>query len=252
MNQLQIFNHQMFGDVRFIEIDNKPHAVGNDVAKALGYSRPHEAISTHCKGAVSCRILTNGGEQTVKVIPEGDIYRLIVKAADQNKNSEIRKKAEEFEKWIFDVVLPTIRKTGGYVSNDDLFIQTYLPFADDQTKILFRGVLETVRKQNEQIASMKPKAEAHDRFISGENYQSMNVVAKALGTGRNRLFEFLRKEKILMSNNVPYQEYIDRGYFVVKERPIKMGDQIINKPQTYVTAKGVSFIDSILNRQKGA
>lgn len=249
MNQLQIFNHPMFGDVRFVEINNNPHAVGNDVAKALGYSRPHEAISNHCKGAVTYRILTNGGEQTVKVIPEGDIYRLIVKAADQSKNPEIRQKAEEFEKWIFEVVLPTIRKTGGYVANDDLFIQTYLPFADDQTKTMFRGVLEIVRKQNEQIAMMKPKAEAHDKFISGENYQSMAVVAKALGTGRNRLYDFLRKQKILMSNNVPYQEYIDRGYFVVKEKSIQMGEQVINKPQTYVTAKGVDFIFRLLQEQ---
>ena len=121
MNQLQTFNHPMFGDVRFVEINNNTHAVGNDVAKVLGYSRPHEAISNHCKWAVTYRILTNGGEQTVKVIPEADIYRLIVKAADQSKNQEIRRKAEEFEKWIVEVVLPTIRKTGGYVANADYF-----------------------------------------------------------------------------------------------------------------------------------
>ncbi|KHF30116.1 hypothetical protein LR68_01243 [Anoxybacillus sp. BCO1] len=50
MNQLQVFNHEMFGEIRFVEINNNPYAVGNDVAKALGYMRPHEAISTHCKG----------------------------------------------------------------------------------------------------------------------------------------------------------------------------------------------------------
>lgn len=142
MSQLQIFNHPMFGDVRFVEINNNPHAVGNDVAKALGYVRPHEAISNHCKGAVTYRILTNGGEQTVKVIPEADIYRLIVKAADQSKNQEIRRKADEFEKWIFEVVLPTIRKTGGYVANDDLFIQTYLrDFFDMRIEDIFHPIV---------------------------------------------------------------------------------------------------------------
>jgi prophage antirepressor-like protein len=249
MSNIQIFSHEIFGKIRFVEFEGKPYAVGNDVARSLGYSRPHEAIAAHCKGAVSYRILTNGGEQETKIIPEGDIYRLIVKAADQSKSSEIRKKAEEFERWVFDVVLPTIRKTGGYVANDDLFIQTYLPFADDQTKMLFKGVLETVRKQNEQIAAMKPKAEAHDRFISGENLQTMSQVAKALGTGRNRLFKFLREQKILMSNNMPYQQYIDRGYFEVKETPKELGGRQINFTQTYVTAKGVDFIFRLLQEQ---
>jgi prophage antirepressor-like protein len=249
MSNIQIFSHEIFGKIRFVEFEGKPYAVGNDVARSLGYSRPHEAIAAHCKGAVSYRILTNGGEQETKIIPEGDIYRLIVKAADQSKNAEIRKKAEEFERWVFDVVLPTIRKTGGYVANDDLFIQTYLPFADDQTKMLFKGVLETVRKQNEQIAAMKPKAEAHDRFISGENLQTMSQVAKALGTGRNRLFKFLREQKILMSNNMPYQQYIDRGYFEVKETPKELGGRQINFTQTYVTAKGVDFIFRLLQEQ---
>jgi prophage antirepressor-like protein len=249
MSNIQIFSHEIFGKIRFVEFEGKPYAVGNDVARSLGYSRPHEAIAAHCKGAVSYRILTNGGEQETKIIPEGDIYRLIVKAADQSKSSEIRKKAEEFERWVFDVVLPTIRKTGGYVANDDLFIQTYLPFADDQTKMLFKGVLETVRKQNEQIAAMKPKAEAHDRFISGENLQTMSQVAKALGTGRNRLFKFLREQKILMSNNMPYQQYIDRGYFEVKETPKELGGRQINFTQTYVTAKGVGFIFRLLQEQ---
>jgi prophage antirepressor-like protein len=249
MSNIQIFSHEIFGKIRFVEFEGKPYAVGNDVARSLGYSRPHEAITAHCKGAVSYRILTNGGEQETKIIPEGDIYRLIVKAADQSKSSEIRKKAEEFERWVFDVVLPTIRKTGGYVANDDLFIQTYLPFADDQTKMLFKGVLETVRKQNEQIAAMKPKAEAHDRFISGENLQTMSQVAKALGTGRNRLFKFLREQKILMSNNMPYQQYIDRGYFEVKETPKELGGRQINFTQTYVTAKGVDFIFRLLQEQ---
>ena len=249
MSNIQIFSHEMFGEIRFVEYKGKPYAVARDVAITLGYSNPNDAITRHCKGVVKFDTLTNGGIQTLNIIPEGDIYRLIVKAADQSKNTEIRKKAEEFERWVFDVVLPTIRKTGGYVANDDLFIQTYLPFADDQTKMLFKGVLETVRKQNEQIAAMKPKAEAHDRFISGENLQTMAQVAKALGTGRNRLFKFLREQKILMSNNMPYQQYIDRGYFEVKETPKELGGRQINFTQTYVTAKGVDFIFRLLQEK---
>lgn len=98
----------------------------------------------------------------------------------------------------------------------------------------------------EQNQKLLPKAEQYDRFISGENYQDMNTVAKALGTGRNRLFRFLRERKILMQNNTPYQEYINFGYFVVKEKPIQMGDQVINKTQTFVTAKGVDWLSRLL------
>jgi prophage antirepressor-like protein len=243
MSNIQVFNHEMFGELQVLVENGNVYFPATEVAKTLGYSNPSDAIIKHCKkeGVAFREVLTSGGKQQKKFISEGNLYRLIARS----KLPE----AEKFESWVFDEVLPTIRKTGGYVSNDDLFIQTYLPFADEQTKTLFKGVLETVRKQNEQIAMMKPKAEAHDKFISGENYQSMAVVAKALGTGRNRLYDFLRKQKILMSNNVPYQEYIDRGYFVVKEKSIQMGEQVINKPQTYVTAKGVDFIFRLLQEK---
>lgn len=125
MKKPQVFNHPLFGEIRMVELEGKPYFVGNDVAKALEYARPHEAVTAHCKGAVTYRILTNGGEQEAKVIPEGDVYRLIYKAADQSRNPEIKAKAEQFESWVFDEVLPAIRKTGGYVANEDLFISTY-------------------------------------------------------------------------------------------------------------------------------
>lgn len=99
------------------------------------------------------------------------------------------------------------------------------------------------------IMSLLPKAEQFDKFISGENYQDMNTTAKVLGWGRNMLFAELRQRKILMSDNRPYQRYIDVGYFVVKEKPIQMGRQVINKPQTYVTAKGVSWLEKLLSKE---
>ena len=77
MNELQIFNSPEFGDIRTVEIDGKPYFVANDVAKSLGYKRPADAVTAHCKGSVKHRYLTEGGEQEVKVIPEGDVYRLI-------------------------------------------------------------------------------------------------------------------------------------------------------------------------------
>ena len=111
MNELKIFKNEEFGQVRMIFIDGKEYFVANDVAKALGYSEPKNAISRHCKGALKQSYLTNGGEQEVKVIPEGDVYRLIIRSK--------LPKAEEFERWVFDEVLPTIRKQGYYTADNN-------------------------------------------------------------------------------------------------------------------------------------
>lgn len=97
------------------------------------------------------------------------------------------------------------------------------------------------------IEEQKPKVMKFETFISANNYQKMNDVAKSLGYGRNKLFSFLRKHKVLMHDNVPYQKYIKSGYFRVKETPVQRGEFTFNKTQTYVTSKGVTFIDDLLN-----
>ena len=102
------------------------------------------------------RKLNNRGEN---FLTESGVYKLIFKSH--------KEEAEKFQDWVTDEVLPTIRKTGGYVNNDELFINTYLPFADDTTKSLFKGTLETVRKQNEVIAEQKKTIEHKEDVIIG-------------------------------------------------------------------------------------
>ena len=102
------------------------------------------------------RKLNNAGEN---FLTESGVYKLIFKSH--------KKEAEKFQDWVTDEVLPTIRKTGGYVNNDELFINTYLPFADDTNKSLFKGTLETVRKQNEVIAEQKKTIEHKEDVIIG-------------------------------------------------------------------------------------
>jgi prophage antirepressor-like protein len=111
---IQIFKNSRFGEVRVTDIDGKTCFAGNDVAKALGYKNPGEAINDHCKGIAKRYILTNGGKQEMNVIPEGDIYRLAAK-------SELPG-AEEFESWIFDEVLPSINRTGAYIARKPLSV----------------------------------------------------------------------------------------------------------------------------------
>lgn len=157
MNNIQIFKNEQFGEVRWTKINNKDYVVAIDIAKALGYKNPNDAITRHCKGYVKHAVPTNSGTQQMNVIPEGDIYRLAAK-------SELPG-ADEFEKWIFDDVLPTIRKTGGYVSNEDMFINTYLPYVDEQTKALFKTNLSMIRKQNEIIALKEKEIEHKEEVI---------------------------------------------------------------------------------------
>lgn len=106
MNELQIFNSGEFGEIRTIEIDGKPYFVGTDVAKALGYNNPRDAVSRHCKGVVKHDTPTSSGIQSMSYINEGDLYRLIMKSKLPS--------AEKFESRVMDEVLPTIRKTGSY------------------------------------------------------------------------------------------------------------------------------------------
>ena len=120
MKELDIFRNEEFGELRTIEIDGKPYFVASDIAKALGYRRPNDAVSTHCRYTVKHSIphpQSKTKTMSVNVIPEGDMYRLIT-------NSELPS-ADKFESWVFDEVLPSIRKTGGYINNVYLMVNTY-------------------------------------------------------------------------------------------------------------------------------
>lgn len=237
MNELRIFEHEEFGKVRMVEINGKPYAVGSDVAKALGYAIPHKAVRDNCKGVLTWNIPTNGGKQEVLIIPEGDIYRLIVKAADQSKNEEIRAKAERFEKWIFDEVLPTIRRTGGYVANDDLFIETYLPYADEQIKQLFRLQLQVIREQNEKIKKLQPKADYFDALVERNLLTNFRDTAKELHIKEREFIQWLLDNGYIYrdkhGNLKPYAEYVP-DLFQIKEWK---SDKTAGT-QTLITPKG--------------
>ena len=244
MNDIQIFNNSEFGDIRSLEIDGKPYFVANDVATALGYSRPADAITQHCKGSVKHRVPTNGGEQEMKIIPEGDIYRLIIRSSLPS--------AEKFERWVFDEVIPNIRKTGGY-NLPQTYPEALRALADQAEKA------EKLLIQNNELQlanqEMKPKAEFFDAVAGSKKAMSMEEVAKILsypGIGRNKLFEILRNQSILQSDNIPYQKYIDSGYFRVIEQKYNVGDEVRINIKTLVFQKGVDFIRKTLDKVTAA
>lgn len=247
-NMIQTFVNEEFGSVRTIEENGKILFCGSDVAKALGYRRPKDAINAHCKGAVKRRLLTNGGTQEMKMISEGDVYRLI-------SHSRLPS-AEKFESWIFDDVLPTIRRTGGYISNEEMFIENYLPFLDESYKNLFRLQITFISKLNERIRNDKPLVDFALHVADSEDLIDMNAMAKLaadknFNIGRTRLFRWLKEMGVLMSNNLPYQRYIDRRYFVVKESVFEVEGMTKTYQQTFVTGKGQLFIIGLLRKYYG-
>ncbi len=244
MNDIQIFNNSEFGDIRSLEIDGKPYFVANDVAKALGYVETAKAIRTHCKGVSEMDIPTNGGIQVMKVIPEGDIYRLIIRSSLPS--------AEKFEHWVFDEVIPNIRKTGGY-NLPQTYPEALRALADQAEKA------EKLLIQNNELQlanrEMKPKAEFFDAVAGSKKAMSMEEVAKVLsypGVGRNKLFEILRNQNILQKDNIPYQKYIDSGYFRVIEQKYNVGDEVRINIKTLVFQKGVDFIRKTLDKVTAA
>ena len=122
-NKIELFKNKELGEVRFIVIDNKEYAVGIDIAKVLGYQKPSNAIMKHCKHGIKKAIEADTQKGDVvktetTLIDEGDIYRLIITASKQSKNPEIKVKAEKFECWVMDEVLPSIRKHGMYITEE--------------------------------------------------------------------------------------------------------------------------------------
>lgn len=184
-------------------------------------------------------LLTAGGIQQANFVNEDGLYDVIL---DSRKPE-----AKKFRKWITSEVLPSIRKTGSYS------VQPKLPSYAEALRQLADKVEENERLQLEN-KEMKPKAEFFDTVADSKTAISMNDVAKVLGIkgmGRNNLFEFLRNEKILMSNNVPFQIYVDRGYFrVIEQKYMKNGEPCMNI-KTLVYQKGVDFISkTIKNKRK--
>lgn len=189
-NELKVFSNEEFGEVRIVELKGKSYFIANDVAKALGYASPKDAITRHCKGATFRSYLTDGGKQKAKVIPEGDIYRLIVKSKLPS--------AEKFESWVFDDVLPTIRKTGGYVEDDreEEFIYKYFPsFSEDVKMSMVQDLLKTNKE-------LKPKAEYFDKTLQPSNLKSVTDIAKDLGMSAQKLNKTLHKLKVIYPKKI--------------------------------------------------
>lgn len=220
MNELMIFNNPEFGEIRTIEENCKVLFCGNDVAKALGYKRPNDAISAHCRGTVKRRITDSiGREQEMNFIPEGDIYRLAAK-------SELPG-AERFESWIFDEVLPSIRKHGAYLTpetleaailNPDTMIKLCTALKDEQDKRKALEAENSALTVENQI--MAPKAAYFDELVDRNLLTSFRETAKQFEVKERDFIKFLLERKYIYRDKkgklMPYADK-NNGLFEVKE-----------------------------------
>lgn len=241
MNDLQIFNNPQFGEVRTITEGGVTLFCGADVARALGYKRPNEAISVHCKGTVKRRTPTKGGEQEMLFIPEGDIYRLAARSDLPG--------ADAFERWIFDEVLPSIRKTGSYSLPHDY--PTAL-----QALLIAERQMESLRTEN---LTLRSKALFAESVAASKSSILVGELAKLLTQngvemGQNRLFEWLRDNGYLIRRqgsdyNMPTQKSMEKGLFEIKETSVIHSDGHITINKTpKVTGKGQRhFLEAFLS-----
>ena len=228
MNDLQIFNSEEFGTVRTVQIDNEPWFVAKDITDRLGYANGRDAVVLHVDEEDKAGVGIYDGSQNrnMTVINESGLYALVL--------SSKLSSAKKFRRWITSEVIPQIRKTGGY----------HLPQTMSEALRLYADELDKNAKLLEETEKMKPKAEFFDAVTDSKDAIAIGDVAKVLDMkiGRNKLFEFLREEKILMPDNRPYQRFIDSGYFrVIEQKYEKNGDTYISL-KTLVFQKGVDFI----------
>lgn len=247
-NEIKIFESEEFGKVRTVVKDGEPWLVGKDVANILEYRNGSRDINRHVDEDDRCKIMIFDGNQNKEtiIINESGFYSLVL--------SSKMLKAKEFRRWVTSHVLPTIRRTGGYVANEDMFIENYLPFLDEPYQGLFRLQMIAINKLNERIRHDQPLVEFANQVSNTDNLIDMNAMAKLaveenIPIGRNRLFRWLRENEILMSGNLPYQKYIDRGYFAVKESVFETGSMTKTYQQTFVTGKGQQFIIGLLKKE---
>lgn len=238
MNDLQIFNNEEFGEVRTLEIDGEPWFVGKDVALALGYKDTADGLKNHVDDEDK-RLVKVGEIPTLEtsnygayIINESGLYSLILGSRLPN--------AKKFKRWVTSEVLPAIRKTGGY-QLPQTYAEALRALADQAEKT------EQLRLEN---TEMKPKAEFFDAVAGSRTAISLGDVAKILAypkIGRNKLFEILRDRDILQNNNIPYQKYIDAGYFRVIEQKYNAGDEVRISLKTLVYQKGIDYIKKTLD-----
>lgn len=211
MEELKIFENEEFGQVRTIVINNEPWFVGKDVATALGYANPKNAVPKHVlnEDKLSTQIEYAGQRRTVTVINESGLYALIFGSKLES--------AKRFKHWVTSEVLPSIRRTGNYISNEDqlrlgLFDKDPLVVVQSHQKLVAIEVDRATAPLIAENEEMKPKADYHDEVLNKDDLINTTVIAKDLGLrSAAKLNNIMHSNNIIFKNSsgtwCPYADY---------------------------------------------
>lgn len=241
MNGLSVFSNPTFGKIR---VTQDAMFVASDICAALEIQNTSDALRRLDEDEKGIGLIdTLGGQQNVWVVSEYGLYALVLGSR--------KPEAKEFKRWITHEVIPSIREHGAYMTPQK--IEEVL--ADPDTIIRLATRLKESQKeiaaQESYIKALEPKAEFFDAVAGSKDAISIADTAKVLnmGVGQNKLFEILRREKIIQDDNMPYQTYIDRGYFrTIEQKYVVRGETRISI-KTLVMQKGVDYIRRLLQKR---
>jgi prophage antirepressor-like protein len=240
MNTPQIFNFE-HNEVRTFLENDVPYFVANDVAKTLGYKNPSKATNDHCKKAIETWGNDSlGRRQKFKIIPESDVYRLIIKS---NLPS-----AEKFEAWVMEEVLPQIRKHGMYATdelldNPDLLIEVATKLKEEKT-------LRLIAEQR--VNELQPKADYYDRILNNKGLVTVSTIAKNYGMSAVSFNKLLHELGIQFNQSgtwLLYSKFQDKGYTHIEpfDYEDKNGNRQV-KTRMKWTQKGHIFLYETLKK----
>lgn len=247
MNEIKIFENPKFGAVRTLVKDNEPWFVGKDVATMLGYSNQNRDIVRHVEEEdrvmLDTKTVLSLGQRGGWIINESGLYSLIL--------SSKLPTAKAFKRWITHDVIPSIRKTGGYIAG-----QENMSDADLMAKALLVAQRQ-IEQRDKQLAEMQPKVLFADSVCASSTSILIGELAKILkqngvDTGQKRLFAWLRENGYLIRRkgtdyNMPTQRAMEMGLFEIKETIVAHADghTSVNKTPK-VTGKGqVYFVNKL-------
>ena len=245
--QTQLFDCKDFGKIEVLFVGDKPFFPATACARILGYAEPEKAIRSHCKGVSKMDTPSNGGIQKVNYIPEGDLYRLIVRSK--------LPAAERFEQIVFDEILPSIRKHGIFVTPETLDeMLNDRQYTDDLLNQLREGEdriieLEAVNYALETLAvELTPKAKYCDMVLKSGGAVQISIIAKDYGRSAadfNKMLHNLRIQFKVGETWLLYQAYAGKGY--TKSRTFWYKGKAV-KINTLWTEKGRMFLYDTLKK----
>lgn len=228
MNDIQIFKSEEFGQIRTVDVNGEIYFVGKDVAAALGYLAERNAIAAHVDNddKMTHRISASGQNRDMTIINESGLYSLVLSSGLPN--------AKKFKRWITVEVIPSIRKNGGYLANQENMTPEQIVA---NALIVAQNI---IANKDKQIEEMQPKADYFDALVERNLLTNFRDTAKELNIGEKTFIGFLIDRKFIYRDQSkklkPYADKVEKGLFEIKEFNSRYSDH--SGLQTLITPKG--------------